>query len=121
MTRKLQILLYVITAYLAVFGGLFLFAPAVAEQFTNTQHDPSLSLLYGQYTLTFAFVTLLAAREKKADSELSLAVLLLMAGHVVIFGYQLLTGMQAFAQAGPPVIVNAILATLLFLFRRGNH
>jgi hypothetical protein len=42
MTRKLQITLYIIAAYLAVFGILFLFAPRVAEQITQTTHDPTL-------------------------------------------------------------------------------
>ncbi len=118
MTKRLQILLWVITAYLAAFGALFLFAPGVAEQFTKTTHDPSLNLLYGQYALTFAFVSFLAAQEKQAASRLSLVVLLLTAGHVVVFGYLLLAGMQAFAQAGPPIIVNAVLFVLLFWFRK---
>ena len=119
MTKKLQILLYAITIYLAAFGLLFLFAPGAAQEFTKTTHDPTLSLLYGQYTLTFAFVAFTAAREHKTAGKLSLAILLLLAGHVVVFGYLLIIGTQGFAQAGPPVIVNAILAVLLFLFRRG--
>ncbi len=118
MTKKLQILLYVIAAYLAAFGLFFLLAPGAAEQFTKASHDPGLSLLYGQYSLTFAFVAFLAAREKDRTSKLSLAILVLLVGHVVVFGYELLSGAQAFAQAGPPVIVNAILAVLLFLFRK---
>jgi hypothetical protein len=118
MTKKLQTLLYVIAAYLAAFGLLFLLAPNAAEQFTKSIHDPGLSLLYGQYSLTFAFVAFLAAREKEAASKLSLAVLVLLAGHVLIFGYELLSGRQAFAQAGPPVIVNAILVVILLLFRK---
>jgi hypothetical protein len=39
-------------------------------------------------------------------------------GHVVIFGYQLGTGMLYFAQAGPPLIINAIFTVLLFIFRK---
>ncbi|MGO9412652.1 MAG: hypothetical protein ACLQCB_18125 [Spirochaetia bacterium] len=58
----------IIAIYLAVFGVLFLFAPGVAARFTKTTHDPSLGLLYGQYALTFAFVSFLAAREKQAAS-----------------------------------------------------
>ncbi len=107
----------IIAIYLAVFGVLFLFAPGVAARFTKTTHDPSLGLLYGQYALTFAFVSFLAAREKQAASKLSLAILLLVTGQAVVFGYLLLTGRQAFAQAGPPIIVNAVLAVLLFWFR----
>jgi hypothetical protein len=58
--------MYLIAAYLAVFGILFVFAPSVAERITSTTHDPTLSLLYGQYTSTFAVVAFLAARENEA-------------------------------------------------------
>jgi hypothetical protein len=119
MTRKLQITLYVIAAYLAIFGILFLFAPGTFEQITQTKLlDAKLTLLYGQYTLTFAFVAFMAAREKEAASKLSLTILIVTAGHVVVFGYLLMTGMEAFPQVGPPLIVNFILTVLLILFRR---
>jgi hypothetical protein len=36
----------------------------------------------------------------------------------VVFGYQLATGMLNFAQAGPPLIINAVFTVLLFLFRK---
>jgi hypothetical protein len=53
MTRKLQVTLYVIAVYLGVFGILFLFAPSLFEQITQTSlPDAKLTLLYGQYTLT---------------------------------------------------------------------
>ena len=119
MTRKLQITLYVIAAYLALFGILFLFGPGVFEQITHTQLlDAKLTLLYGQYTLTFAYVAFLAAREKEAASKLSLTILIVTAGNVAVFGYLLFTGREGFPQVGPPLIVNFILTVLLFLFRR---
>jgi hypothetical protein len=119
MTRKLQITLYVIAAYLALFGVLFLFAPGLFEQITQTTlPDAKLNLLYGQYTLTFAYVAFLAAREKQGASKLSLTILIVTVGNVIVFGCLLLTGMQSFAQGGPPLIVNSVLAVLLFIFRR---
>ena len=118
MNGKLRVLFYIIAIYLAVFGLLFLFAPSLAERFTKTTHDPSLGLLYGQYALTFAFASFLGARGKEGAGKLSLVILLLVAGQAVVFGYLLLTGIQAFAQAGPPIIVNAILAILVFWFRK---
>jgi hypothetical protein len=119
MTRKLQITLYVIAAYLAFFGVLFVFAPGVFEQITqSTLPDAKLTLLYGQYTLTFAFVAFMAAREKEAASKLSLTILIVTAGHVVAFGYLLITGREGFPQVGPPPIVNSVLTALLFLFRK---
>ena len=70
MTRKLQITLYFVAAYLAVFGMLFVFAPGVFERITETTlPDAKLTLLYGTYTLIFAFVALMAAREKEAASK----------------------------------------------------
>jgi hypothetical protein len=118
MTKKLRIKLYLVTAYLAVFGVLFLLAPSVASRLTHTMHDPTLDLLYGQYTLTFAFVAFMAARASQAASKLSLAILVLTAGHVVVFGYLVLSGIQGFAQAGPPLVANSVLTVLLFLFRK---
>jgi CHASE2 domain-containing sensor protein len=84
----------------------------------TTLPDAKLNLLYGQKTLTFAFVAFIAARENKAGSKLSLTILIVTAGHVVVFGYLLMTGMQNFPQIGPPLIVNFILTVLLFLFRK---
>jgi uncharacterized membrane protein YhdT len=119
MTRRLQITLYVIVVYLALFGVVFVFAPGVFEQVTQSAlPDAKLTLLYGQYTLTFAYVAFMAAREKEAASKLSLTILILTAGNVVVFGYLLITGMQGLPQAGPPLIVNSILTVLLFRFRR---
>ena len=119
MTRKLQITLYFVAAYLAVFGMLFVFAPGVFERITETTlPDAKLTLLYGMYTLIFAFVAFMAAREKEAASKSSLTILLVTAGNAVVFGYLLLTANEGFSQVGPPLIVNLILTVLLLLFRR---
>ena len=120
MTRKLQITLYVVAAYLAVFGILFVFAPRSFERITQTTlPDAKLTLLYGVYTLIFAFVAFMAAREQEAASKLSLTVLLVTAGNAAVFGYLLFTANEGFSQVGPPLVVNFTLTVLLFLFRRG--
>jgi uncharacterized membrane protein len=119
MTRKLQFTLYVVAAYLAVFGVLFVFAPRVFERITKSPlPDAKLTLLYGVHTLIFALVAVVAAREKEAASKLSLTILLVTAGNAVVFGYLLLTATEGFSQVGPPLIVNSVLAILLFVFRR---
>ncbi len=119
MSKKLQITLYVVAAYLTVFGILFLFLPSIAEKvLSTTLPDAALNMLYGQLTLTFAFVAFLAAAGGDGLRKLSLIILVLTAGHVVIFGYQLGTGILNFAQAGPPLIINAVFTVLLFLFRK---
>src|SRR5262245_18650834 len=118
MTRKLQITLYVVAAYLAVFGILFVFAPGVFERITQTTlTDAKLTLLYGVHSLIFALVAFMAAREKEAANKLSLTILLVTAGNAVAFGYLLLTR-EPFSQVGPPLIVNSVLTALLILFRR---
>ena len=119
MSRRLQITLYVIAAYLASFGVLFVFAPSVFERVTQTPlPDATLTLLYGQYTLTFAYVAFMAAKEKDATSTLSFTVLIVMAGNAAVFAYLLVTSRESLLQAGPPLIVNLVLTLLLFLFRR---
>ena len=119
MNKRLQITLYVIMAYLTVFGFLFLFLPSVAEKVLNNKlPDAALNMLYGQLTLTFAYVAFLAARGGDGLSKLARVILALTTGHVVVFVYQLATGMLNFAQAGPRLIINAIFTVLLFLFRK---
>ncbi|MBK6646528.1 MAG: hypothetical protein IPG44_12440 [Anaerolineales bacterium] len=119
MSKRLQITLYVIMAYLTVFGFLFLFLPGVAEKVLNTSlPDAALNMLYGQLSLTFAYTAFLAARGGDGLSKLSRVIFALTTGHVVVFGYQLMTGVLDFSQAGPPLIINAIFTVLLFLFRR---
>ena len=119
MNKRLQITLYVIMAYLTVFGFLFLFLPSVAEKVLNNKlPDAALNMLYGQLTLTFAYVAFLAARGGDGLSKLSRVILALTTGHVIVFGYQLMTGVLNFSQAGPPLIINAIFTVLLLLFRK---
>lgn len=109
MSKRLQVTLYFITAYLTIFGILFIFLPSVAEKvFSNTLPDKTLNMLYGQLTLTFAYTAFLAARGGDGLGKLSRVILALTTGHVVVFAYQLFTGMLNFAQAGPPLIINAI-------------
>jgi hypothetical protein len=115
----LQVTLYVIAAYLTVFGILFMFLPSIAEKvLSNSLPDAALNMLYGQLTLTFAYVAFLAARDGDGSSKLSGVLLALTAGHILVFGYQLMTGMLNFAQGGPPLIINAIFTVSLLLFRK---
>jgi hypothetical protein len=119
MSKRLQITLYVITAYLTVFGLLFLFAPAIAEKVMSASlPDKALNMLYGQMMLTFAYVAFLAARGQDGLEKLSRVTMTLTLGHVLVFGFQLATGVSNFAQVGPPLIINALFTVLLFFFRK---
>ena len=119
MNKGLQITLYVIAAWLLVLGLLFLLTPSIAEKVMSTAlPDKALNMLYGQVVLTFAYIAFLAARGGEALAKLSRVVLALTVGHVLVFGYQLITGMAGFAQAGLPLIINLIFTVLLLIFRR---
>jgi hypothetical protein len=90
MSKRLQITLYVVTAYLTVFGILFIFLPRVAEIVLATSlPDAALNMLYGQLTLTFAYVAFLAARGDDGLSKLSRVILALTTGHVVVLSTNL--------------------------------
>ncbi len=119
MSKRLQVTLYGIAAYLTVFGILFMFLPRIAEKvLSNSLPDAALNMLYGQLTLTFAYVAFLTARGGDGSSKLAGVLLALTAGHILVLGYQLMTGMLNFAQAGPPLIINTIFTVLLLLFRK---
>jgi hypothetical protein len=60
----------------------------------------------------------MAAREKDDTGTLSFTILIVVAGNAVVFAYLLVTGRESLLQAGPPLIINLVLALLLFLFRR---
>jgi len=119
MTKKLRITLYITGAHQAAFGSMVVFAPAVFQRITQTTlTDPRITLLYGSYLLIFSCVSFMAAREKEAASKLSLTVLLVVAANCLVFGSLLLTGMETFARVGPVFLINAVLTSLVFLFRR---
>jgi len=119
MSKRLKVTLYVVMVWLGVLGILFLLVPGMAEKVMSALlPDKVLTMLYGQVMLTFAYVAFLAARGGEGLAKLSRVILILTAGHVVIFGYQLIAGMSTFIQAGPPLIINLIFTILLFFFRK---
>ncbi len=117
MNKRLKNTLWVITAYLAVLGVLFTFAPNVARStFGIALNDPVLTLLYGQVVLTLAFMAYLIASNENL-AKMTTGFLVLFTGHVLVFIYQLSTGAQTFAQVGPPLVLSVIFALLLYSFR----
>ena len=118
MNSRLKTTFWVITIYLAVLGLLFTFAPGTARSVMQIPlSDPALTLLYGQVTLTLAFMAYLVA-SNAALARMATGFLVLFAGHVIVFAYQLGTNVQTFAQVGPPLIISLIFVVLLYLFRR---
>ena len=117
MSSKLKTTLYVIAVYLAILGALFAFAPRTAESVMGISlPDAALTLLYGQVSLTLAFMAYLTA--SGGLSSMVNGFLVLFGGHILVFIYQLTTGISTFAQVGPPLVVSVIFTVLLFWFRR---
>jgi hypothetical protein len=119
LNQGLKYTLYGIAVTDLILGALFLFAPSAAEKMMGSSFpDKSLNMLYGQVLLTFSYLAFLAARGGDGLGKLSRIALVLVLGHVLVFAYQLISGLSTFAQVGTPLIVNTIFTVLLFIFRR---
>lgn len=109
----------VIAVYLLILGVLFFAFPRTAESVFNISlPDAPLTLLYGQVVLTLAFMAYLVATNFDTLSKMTTGFMVLFGGHVVVFLYQLFTGMQTIAQVGPPLVISIIFTVLLYLFGR---
>ena len=119
MSNRLKTTMYVITVYLALLGVLFTFLPGTARSAMGIAlSDKALTLLYGQVVLALAFMAYLVASNIDMLSKMATGFLVLFGGHILVFAYQLFTGVQTFARVGPPLIISVIFTTLLFFFRR---
>ena len=118
MNSRLRTTMWVITVYLAVIGALFAFAPGTARSvFSIELSDEALTLLYGQVVLSVAFMAYLVATNENL-AKMTTGFLVLFGGHVLVFGYQLATNVQTFAQVGPPLMLSVVFSVMLFLFRK---
>lgn len=118
MNKGLRITLYAIGVYFLVLGTLFLFLPRTAEAtFGISLPDTALTMLYGQVVLTFAYF---AYRISKSDEYAKLYAVLvaLFGGHILVFLYQIFTGVATIAQVGPPLGASLIFTILLLIFGR---
>ena len=117
--KALRIVLLVQAVYLTVLGLVFLFAPAAAEgAFQISLPDPALTPLYGQVVLTIALMAYLVASNVEKHIKLVWAFIFEQVGHILVFGYQLGTGIATFPQVGPPLVIAIIFLVLLAVFYR---
>jgi hypothetical protein len=117
--KSLRIVLIVQAVYLLILGLMFLIAPSAAEAaFQISLPDPALTPLYGQVVLTIALMSYLVASDVEKHIKFVWAFIFEQIGHVLVFGYQLGTGIATFAQVGPPLIVAAIFLVLFVVFYR---
>lgn len=117
--KGLRYVLLALAVYMVVVGGLFLFAPRVAEAaFQMSLTDPALTPLYGQVVLVIALMAYLVSTDAAKYAKLVWAFVFAEAGHILIFGWQLMSGIASFAQVGPPLIIAVVFLVLLVMFNR---
>lgn len=117
--NALKIMLYVVAVYLTLIGSLYLFFPGVAENaFGISLSDRSTAMLHGFGNLVMAFMMYMTASNLETYRKLVTVFQVFAAGEALIFAYQWLSGMYAFAQVGPPMIIWAVFSGLLFVFGR---
>jgi hypothetical protein len=120
MNGKLKTTMFVITAYLTILGVLFLFLPRTAESvFGISLPDTALTMLYGQIVLTMAYMAYRVGKDG-ALAKMYAGFVFLFGGHVLVWVYQLATGISTFAQVGPPLVISGIFTVLLLMFGRKN-
>ena len=119
LVKGLRYVLLALAVYMTVVGGLFLFAPSVAEAaFQMSLTDPALTPLYGQVVLVLALMAYLVSTDAAKYAKPVWAFVFAEAGHILIFGWQLMSGIATFAQVGPPLIIAVIFLILLVAFNR---
>lgn len=118
MSSRLKTTMYVIAGYLAILGAMFAFAPSVARSAMGIElNDEALTLLYGQVSLALAYMAyLVAANEGLA--KMADGFLVLFVGHILVFAYQAATGIETFAQVGPPLVISAIFSVLIYMYKK---
>lgn len=119
--KSLRIIMYVLVAYLFVIGSLYLFFPNTAEAaFGLVLSDRSTAMLHGFGNLVMALLIYMIASNLETYSKLVPVFQAFAAGEALIFAFQLLSGMHMFAEVGPPAIIWAVFAILLFASGRNQ-
>lgn len=119
MDTRLRTTMYAITIYLTVLGVMFLFLPGIVESIMGISlPDAGLTMLYGQLVLTLAYLGYYVARNVESMRKLYAVFVFLFVGHLLVWLYQLFTGISTFAQVGPPLVISVIFTVLLFMYGR---
>ena len=122
-SKWLRLILIILGLYWALYGVLLLFAPGVAEaMFSIEITDRVLAAFTGLCGLIIALMAFLVSSDPVKYSLLIWAFVALLVGEILVNGYFLISGMQTIQQAGPPIIITAILLILLLVFQvRREH
>jgi hypothetical protein len=117
-SKWLRVILVILGLYWALYGILMLFAPGAAEaMFSIELPDRVLVAFTGLCGLVIALMAFLVSTDPVKYARLVWAFVVLLAGEILINGYFLVSAQQTFQQAGPPIIITAVLLVLLLVFR----
>jgi len=112
------VILIILGVYWALYGALLLFAPGIAEaMFSIEIPDRILASFTGLSGLIIALMAFMVSTNPVKYALLVWAFVALLAGELLLNGIYLITGKQTFQQAGPPIIITAVLLILLLVFQ----
>ena len=117
-SKWLRLTLIILGLYWALYGALMLFAPGLAEaMFSIELPDRILTSFTGLAGLVIALMAFMVSSNPVKYALLVWAFVALLIGEILLNGYFLFSGKQAFSQAGPPIVITAILLVLLIAFQ----
>jgi len=117
-SKWLRLTLIILGLYWALYGALMLFAPGLAEaMFSIELPDRILTSFTGLAGLVIALMAFMVSSDTVKYALLVWAFVALLIGEILLNGYFLFSGKQAFPQAGPPIVITAILLVLLLVFQ----
>jgi hypothetical protein len=117
-SKWLRLTLIILGVYWALYGVLMLFAPGTAEaMFSIDLPDRILTSFTGLAGLIIALMAFLVSTDPVKYSLLVWAFVALLVGELLLNGNFLLSGKQTFQQAGPPIVITAVLLILLLVFQ----
>ena len=117
-SKWLRVILIIIGLYWGLYGLLLLLAPGVAEaMFSIELPDRVLASFTGLSGLIIALMAFMVSSNPVKYSLLVWAFVALLVGEILLNAVNLISGMQTFPQAGPPIIITAILLILLLVFQ----
>jgi len=117
-SKWLRLTLIILGLYWALYGALMLFAPGLAEaMFSIELPDRILTSFTGLAGLVIALMAFMVSSNPVKYALLVWAFVALLIGEILLNGYFLFSGKQTFPQAGPPIVITAILLVLLIAFQ----
>jgi len=117
-SRGVRVTLIILGLYWALFGGLLLFFPATAESMFGIElQNRVLAGMAGFSGLIIALMAFLVSTDPVKYALLVWSFVALLAGEILLNGYNLLTGREGLQQAVPPIVITAILLVALLVFQ----